>query len=65
MKADKKIGKFLTTARIDPDIKSRVFVIEDAEKILWVAPVRISEMAKVDQKTCRVLRIQIKQIQNV
>lgn len=65
MKADKKIGKFLTTARIDPDIKSQVFVIEDAEKILWVAPVRISEMAKVDQKTCRVLRIQIKQIQNV
>jgi tRNA(Ile)-lysidine synthase len=59
MKTDKKVGKFLTTARIDPDIKSRVFIVEDAEKILWAAPVRISESAKVSEETGRILQIRI------
>lgn len=59
MKTEKKVGKFLTTAKVDADMKNRVFIVEDAEKILWVAPARISEWVKVDPRTSRILRIQI------
>jgi tRNA(Ile)-lysidine synthetase-like protein len=63
MKTDKKVGKFLTSAPIDPDTRNRIFIIEDAEKILWVAPVRISESAKVSEETGRILQIRINLLQ--
>lgn len=61
MKTGKKVGKFLTAARINPDMKDKIFIIEDSEKILWVAPVRISECVKVTLKTRHILQVSIKQ----
>jgi DNA/RNA-binding domain of Phe-tRNA-synthetase-like protein len=36
-----------------------VLVVTDAEKIIWVWPVRISEQAKVTTQTRRVLQLRI------
>jgi tRNA(Ile)-lysidine synthase len=58
-RSEKKLGKFLTAAKVRDDLRSRVFVIEDAENILWVAPVRINERAKVTERTTTILVLQI------
>ena len=60
MSAEKKVGKFLTAARVSPEIREKVFIVEDSEKILWVAPIRICEQAKVIKKTRQILQISIK-----
>lgn len=59
MKAEKKVGKFLTAAKVSPVLKDKVFILEDSEKILWVAPIRICEEAKVTGQTRRILQIQV------
>ncbi len=59
MKTEKKVGKFLTAAQVDLENRDQVFIVEDSEKILWVAPVRISESAKIGPKTSRILKIQM------
>ena len=55
--AEKEVGKFLTTTKARN--KDAVFIVEDSEKILWVAPVRISESVKVSRGTNRILQIRI------
>ena len=56
---EKKLGKFLTDQRVPHDVRSRVLVVSDSEKILWVWPVRISEQAKVSPDTRRLLQLRI------
>ncbi|MBN1457613.1 MAG: tRNA lysidine(34) synthetase TilS [Sedimentisphaerales bacterium] len=56
---EKKVGKFLTAAKVEGDLRDKVFVIEDDEKIIWLAPVRASELTKVDSKTKRILEISL------
>ncbi len=58
-RSEKKLGKFLTAAKVPDDLRSRVFVVEDAKHIIWAAPVRISERAKVAEKTATVLALRI------
>ncbi len=58
-RSEKKLGKFLTAARVPDDLRSRVFVIEDTEQIVWAVPIRISERVKVTQKTATVLVLRI------
>lgn len=57
----KKIGKFLTAARMPQDCRARLLVIEDAEKIFWVCPVRISETVKVTETTRSILELRVTQ----
>lgn len=57
--ASKKIGKFLTAAKVGADVRSRLVVFADAEKIIWVAPVRASELAKITNDTKKILQIKI------
>jgi hypothetical protein len=59
MSRPKKVGKFLTAVQADEALKKGVFVVEDAEKILWVAPLRISEEVKIDEQTGRILQLSI------
>lgn len=59
MSRPKKVGKFLTTVRADELLKKGVFVVEDAEKILWVAPLRLSEEVKLDEQTGRILQLSV------
>jgi tRNA(Ile)-lysidine synthase len=58
----KKLGKFLTTAKVPTDLRSTALIIEDAERILWVCPVRISERAKVTDQTPIILELRISEM---
>jgi tRNA(Ile)-lysidine synthase len=53
----KKIGKFLTDAHIDSEMRKSVCVVEDSEKIIWLIPLRASEETKVTATTKRILQI--------
>jgi tRNA(Ile)-lysidine synthase len=55
--APKKIGKFLTDAHIESDLRKSVCVIGDSEKIIWLMPLRASEETKISPATKRILQI--------
>ena len=57
--AEKKVGKFLTDAKVPQEIRSKTLIITDGEKIIWVWPIRISEQAKVTTETQKILQLQI------
>ena len=59
MPDEKKVGKFLTTAKHPRDERERVLVFADREKIIWLCPVRISERAKVTEETERILSLKV------
>ncbi len=56
---EKKIGKFLTSAKVGEEIRRKVVVVSDKDKVIWVWPVRMSEQARVDEATRKVLRLRI------
>jgi tRNA(Ile)-lysidine synthase len=58
-KAAKKVGKFLTTQRLPRRIRSQVLVVADAERIIWIWPVRMSEQAKVTAETAKILQLRM------
>ncbi len=57
--AEKKIGKFLTAAKVPHHLRRKLLVIEDSERIIWLCPVRIGESAKVTDETRKVLQLEI------
>jgi tRNA(Ile)-lysidine synthase len=57
--AEKKVGKFLTDAKVPLQIRKQALVVADSEKIIWVWPIRISERAKMTGQTRRVLQLRI------
>jgi tRNA(Ile)-lysidine synthase len=59
MTGEKKVGKFLTTAKVPHDLRERILVFADQEKIIWICPVRISEQTKVTGGTLRVLQLNV------
>lgn len=59
MKTEKKIGKYITAARITPQSRNKLFVIEDAEKIIWLAPQRPSQLTTIDSQTKKILQITV------
>ena len=56
---EKRVGKFLTTAKVSQSLRRRLLVIADSNKIIWLCPVRISEQAKVTGQTQKVLQLQV------
>jgi tRNA(Ile)-lysidine synthase len=60
--AEKKIGKFLTDQKIPSSVRSKILIVSDNQKILWVWPVRISEPAKVSAQTKKILQLQIRDL---
>ncbi len=56
---EKRIGKFLSAQKVRRRAREKILVIEDAEKIIWVWPVRMSEQAKLDKSTKKVVRLEI------
>jgi tRNA(Ile)-lysidine synthase len=56
---EKKVGKFLTAAKVSQSLRRRLLVVADAEKIIWLYPIRISEQAKVTNDTRKVIQIKI------
>lgn len=56
---EKKVGKFLTAAKVPQQMRRKILVVADREKIIWVRPIRISEKAKVTSETDKILQLQI------
>jgi len=44
---EKKVGKFLTAAKVPQEVRRKLLIVADSEKIIWAWPIRISEQAKV------------------
>ncbi|MBN2019336.1 MAG: tRNA lysidine(34) synthetase TilS [Sedimentisphaerales bacterium] len=59
LKAEKKIGKFLTNAKIPNELRQKLLIVEDSEKVIWLSPVRISERVKVTNRTKRILQLRV------
>ena len=57
--AEKKVGKFLTAAKIPRELRRKLLIVTDAEKIIWVWPIRICEQTRITAKTKRILQLQI------
>ena len=57
--AEKKVGKFLTTARVPQETRRRVLIVADQEQILWVCPVRLSERVIITNRTRRILALSV------
>jgi tRNA(Ile)-lysidine synthase len=58
-RTDKKVGKFFTGIKAPKELRDKALIIADREKIIWVYPVRMSEQAKVNSGTKRILHLQI------
>ncbi|UCG56681.1 MAG: tRNA lysidine(34) synthetase TilS [Phycisphaerales bacterium] len=56
---EKKVGKFLTSARAPLAVRKQVVIVVDGEKIIWACPLRMSELAKVTRETRRILQLRI------
>ena len=56
---EKKVGKFLTAAKVPQELRRKLLIIADSEKIIWVWPIRISEQAKITTETQKTLQLQI------
>ena len=57
--AEKKIGKFLTAAHIERELREELLIFADDEKIIWIAPVRPSELSKVRNTTREILQLEL------
>ena len=56
---EKKVGKFLTAARVPQEVRQKLLIVADSKKIIWVWPIRIGEQAKVTGGTRKILQLQI------
>ncbi|MHC5083814.1 MAG: tRNA lysidine(34) synthetase TilS [Planctomycetota bacterium] len=55
----KKVARFLQDGQFDAQTRRNAFVITDAENILWLAPIRMSEQVKVTPETTEILEIRV------
>jgi tRNA(Ile)-lysidine synthase len=55
----KKVGKFLTAARVPQQLRQKLLIVADSEKIIWLWPVRTSGQAKVAGDTRKILQLRI------
>ncbi len=60
MTGEKKVGKFLTAARIDPETRRGIVIIADTEKIIWVAPLRCAATTALASNTRHILEIRLR-----
>jgi tRNA(Ile)-lysidine synthase len=57
--AEKKIGKFLTAAKVTHELRRKLLVVTDSEKVIWLWPIRISDQTKIACETQKILQLQI------
>ena len=65
LEAEKKIGRFLTAAKVPRELRCKLLVIADTEKIIWLGPIRISEQTRVTKKTRKILQLHITETNKV
>ena len=59
LNSEKKLGKFLTAARVPANVREHVLVFTDQEKIIWACPVRIAEPVRITRQTQRILMLEV------
>jgi tRNA(Ile)-lysidine synthase len=59
LNTEKKVGQFLTDAKVPQNLRKTVLVIADTEKIIWLCPIRISNNTRITDKTKTVLQLRI------
>jgi tRNA(Ile)-lysidine synthase len=59
---EKKVGKFLTAARLSQEIRNKILIVVDSEKIIWLWPIRTSQQTKVNGQTKKILQLKITNI---
>lgn len=59
---EKKVARFLLDSKTDKENRDFVFVLTDSKKILYLAPLRLDERAKITPKTRQFLEIRIENI---
>lgn len=59
MRKKKKISRLLTDMKLSLNEKEKVWVIESARKIIWVAGIRIDDRFKITGATRRMLKLQL------
>ena len=57
--SEKKLGKFLTAAKVPRELRKKLLIIADVQRVIWVWPIRMSEQAKVSATTDKILQLQI------
>lgn len=62
LSAGKKVGKFLTLAKIPSKTRRELLIIADRQKIIWLCPLRICDPAKVTDRTSNILQLQIRSV---
>jgi len=56
---EKKVARFLQDSQILKPQRQSVFVLADTKKIIYLAPLRLDERAKVSKRTKKILKINI------
>jgi tRNA(Ile)-lysidine synthase len=56
---EKRVGKFLTAAKVPQEIRKKVLIVADGEKIIWLWPIRISEETRIASGTRNILQMRI------
>ena len=56
---EKRVGRFLTAAKVPQELRQKLVIVADSEKIIWVWPIRMSEKARVDKQTGKILELKI------
>jgi len=64
MLSQKKIGKFLTDLKVPQNMREEMLIVTDSEKIIWLWPIRITELAKITDSTKKILQLKITDSQN-
>ncbi len=59
MSAEKKVGKFLTTAKVPEPKRRNVLVFHDRRSVLWLCPVRLGQPASITPETYRLLELEV------
>jgi len=62
LKAEKKIGKFLTAEKVPQEIRRKALIVADSEKTIWVWPIRMGEQAKITDETQKILQLKILEV---
>jgi tRNA(Ile)-lysidine synthase len=60
---EKKIGKFVTAAKVPRQLRQKMLVITDSKTVIWLWPIRISELTKITATTKSILQIRLRQLQ--
>ncbi len=56
----KKVGKFLTDAKVPKSIRRELMILEEGGNIIWIWPLRLDERYKVTDRTEKILEIEIR-----